>query len=340
MGHFKSTYIGLDDFKVSCTWGSPYEGFVIGCGYAYVEDYPIEINIVNDFGQVNLHVPENITVQQLDTSLLAIVKSLNLTTDDIFHKLISEQGEMFVIYEQEISLKLPKKHSNISIVLDESDNYYSIKIEAQNTLTGEKYYYDYLFCNNNNDPSLIKLVKTIGSEHTNFLIDNFINGSNGIHGWIDNFAEGLTKTGKTRISNKNLKLYFEKSSGYVFYGNQYVKTHSLVRIGKNIGKVVKPIGYTLNAFEIGYATIQDKGFGDNTKNAITKISGGMVGGAIGVSLGSKIGMCLGAAVVGLLTGGVGTGAGVAIGGFLGGVLGGYFGSELGEDVFINVSNSW
>ena len=36
----------LDDFRVSCIQGYPYEGFVIGCGYAYVENIPSEMAIL------------------------------------------------------------------------------------------------------------------------------------------------------------------------------------------------------------------------------------------------------------------------------------------------------
>ena len=157
--------------------------------------------------------------------------------------------------------------------------------------------------------------------------------------YVGNFAEGLTKTGKTRISNKNLRLYFEKQSGYIFYGNQYVKTYSLFRIGEKIGNAIKPIEYGLNALEIGYALAKDKGFGDNTQNTILKIGGGMAGGAAGLYLGTKIGTFLGATVAGLFTAGIGIGAGAAIGGFIGSAIGGYLGGELGEDIIIDISNS-
>ena len=39
----------LDDFRVSCIQGYPYEGFVIGCGYAYVENIPSEMAILRKF---------------------------------------------------------------------------------------------------------------------------------------------------------------------------------------------------------------------------------------------------------------------------------------------------
>ena len=168
----------------------------------------------------------------------------------------------------------------------------------------------------------IELLKLLGTKDTNTLIDSLIDYSKEVCGYVGNLAECLTKTGKTRISNKNLRLYFEKQSGYIFYGNQYVKTYSLFRIGEKIGNAIKPIEYGLNALEIGYALAKDKGFGDNTQNTILKIGGGMAGGAAGLYLGTKIGTFLGATVAGLFTAGIGIGAGAAIGGYIGRAIGG------------------
>lgn len=73
----------LDDFRVSCIQGYPYEGFVIGCGYAYVENIPSEMAILEN----SSYIYNPIKVQQIDTSLLAIIKSLHLTPDDIRNKI-------------------------------------------------------------------------------------------------------------------------------------------------------------------------------------------------------------------------------------------------------------
>ena len=48
MGNYRTTYMELDDFRVSCIQGYPYEGFVIGCGYAYVENIPSEMPILEN----------------------------------------------------------------------------------------------------------------------------------------------------------------------------------------------------------------------------------------------------------------------------------------------------
>lgn len=260
-----------------------------------------------------------------------------MTPDDIRNKLVSEKGDMYVLNIPEGPLMIPKKDSEIIISTDESDTYFNIKIEVKSKDINETYNYEY-----NHyyiDRWSIELLKLLGTKDTNTLIDSFIDYSKEVCGYVGNFAEGLTKTGKTRISNKNLRLYFEKQSGYIFYGNQYVKTYSLFRIGEKIGNAIKPIEYGLNALEIGYALAKDKGFGDNTQNTILKIGGGMAGGAAGLYLGTKIGTFLGATVAGLFTAGIGIGAGAAIGGFIGSAIGGYLGGELGEDIIIDISNS-
>lgn len=339
MGDFRTAYMELDDFKVSCIQGCPYEGFVIGCGYAYVENIPLEMTILEN----SSYIYNPIKVQQIDTSLLSIVKSLHLTSNDIEKKLVSEKGDMYVLNIPEGPLIIPKKDSEIIISTDESEIYFNIRIEVKSKGINETYNYDFNNYDFNNydhiDHSLMGLVKLLGTKDTNDLINNLIGYSKDTYGYVDAFAESLTKTGKTRISNKNLKLYFEKQSGYVFYGNQYVKTYSLLRIGEKIGSKIKPIGKILDLTEVGYTLYKEGEFGDKTQNAILKIGGGMAGGAAGVYLGTKIGMVLGAAVAGLFTAGIGTAGGAAIGGFIGSAIGGYFGSELGEDIIIDISNS-
>lgn len=326
MGNYRTTYIELDDFRVSCIQGYPYEGFVIGCGYAYVENLSSEMAILEN----SSYIYNPIKVQQIDTSLLAIIKSLHLTPDDIRNKLVSEKGDMYVLNIPEGPLTIPKKDSKIIITTYESDTHFNIKIEVKGRDINETYNYDY-----NNyyiDRSSIELLKNLGNKDTNTLLDNLIDYSNDVYGYVDNFAEGLKKTGKTRISNKNLKLYFEKPNGYVFYGNQYVKTYPLKKIGKRLSKGLKFVGGIFDFIEIQNAFKEDGGIGEKTKKTIVKIGGGYAGGA----LGSSVGIIIGTTVLGLLTGGVGIPAVVAIGSFLGAAVGGYVGGEIGEDISVEL----
>ena len=174
----------LDDFRVSCIQGYPYEGFVIGCGYAYVENILSEMAILEN----SSYIYNPIKIQQIDTSLLAIIKSLHLTPDDIRNKLVSEKGEMYVLNIPEGPLMIPKKDSEIIISTDESDTYFNIKIEVKSKDINETYNYKY-----NNyyiDRSSIELLKLLGNKDTNTLLDNVIDHSKDVHGYIDNFAEG------------------------------------------------------------------------------------------------------------------------------------------------------
>ena len=92
MGNYRTTYIELDDFRVSCIQGYPYEGFVIGCGYAYVENLSSEMAILEN----SSYIYNPIKVQQIDTSLLAIIKSLHLTPDDIRKHSINYKFKTFI----------------------------------------------------------------------------------------------------------------------------------------------------------------------------------------------------------------------------------------------------
>lgn len=331
MGNYRTTYIELDDFKVCCIQRYPYEGFVIGCGYAYVENIPLEMAILEN----SSYISNPIKVQQIDTSLLAIIKSLHLTPDDIQKKLVSEKGDMYVLNIPEGPLTIPKKDSEIIISTDESDTYFNIKVEVKSKDINETYNYDY-----NNyyiDRSSIELLKLLGTKDTSKILDkvlDYINKLNeqyhinDINDVLSGFADGVENTGKTRISNK-FKLYFEKNNGYVFYGNQYVKTYPLKKIGKRLSKGLKFVGGIFDFIEIQNAFKEDGDVvGEKTKKTIVKIGGSY--------LGSSVGILIGTTVLGVLTGGIGIPAVVAIGSFFGAVVGGYVGGEIGEDISVEL----
>lgn len=329
MGNYRTTYIELDDFKVCCIQRYPYEGFVIGCGYAYIENIPLEMAILEN----SSYISTPIKVQQIDTSLLAIIKSLHLTPDDIQKKLVSENGDMYVLNIPEGPLTIPKKDSEFIISTDESDTYFNIKIEVKSKDINETYNYDY-----NNyyiDRSSIELLNFLRTKDTNTWLDDlidyskvFVDYSKDIHGYVSSFNEGLENSNKTRISNKKLKLYFEKPNGYVFYGNQYVKTYSLKEFGERFSSKLRLVGYIFDGIEIVTALYEDKGIGEKTKKTIAKIGGSYLGATVGVIIGTT--------VLGVLTGGIGIPAVAAIAGFLGATVGGYVGGEIGEDISVEL----
>lgn len=329
MGNYRTTYIELDDFRVSCIQGYPYEGFVIGCGYAYVENMPSEMAILEN----SSYIYNPIKVQQIDTSLLAIIKSLHLTHNDICNKLVSEKGDMYILNIPEGPLTIPKKDSEIIISTDESDTYFNIKIEVKSKDINETYNYEYN--NYHIDRSSIELLKLLGTKDTSKVLDYInklnekyhINDINDINDVLSGFADGLENTGKTRISNK-FKLYFEKNNGYVFYGNQYVKTYSLKKIGERLGGTLKWVGAGFDVIEIYGAYEEEGGVGEKTKKTIVKIGGSY--------LGSSVGILIGTTVLGVLTGGIGIPAVAAIAGFWGAVVGGYVGGEIGEDISVEL----
>jgi len=143
-------------------------------------------------------------------------------------------------------------------------------------------------------------------------------------------TSGLGATGLTRFGN-NGRLYFETPNGGVFTGNQYVSTTSLTKLGSNIVKYARPVGYVLAVGEVGYGIYQDGGsFGSNAKSATAGAIGSMAGAWAGAALGAKAGSAVGSGI-GVFFFGAGAAPGAAIGGFVGGfgggLAGGYFGGE-------------
>lgn len=151
---------------------------------------------------------------------------------------------------------------------------------------------------------------------------------NDINDVLSGFADGLENTGKTRISNK-FKLYTEKNNGYVFYGNQYVKTYSLLKIGKRLTLVTNILGGLLDGSELLSVGLKEGEFGNETQKTAAKIVGSYAGGA----LGSAAGVVIGTSVVSLLAL---TGVGAVVAGFLAVGLGSYLGSEIGEDISVDL----
>ncbi|MBR8726680.1 hypothetical protein [Bacteroides pyogenes] len=141
-------------------------------------------------------------------------------------------------------------------------------------------------------------------------------------------SAGLENTGQTRIGS-NYKVYFASSKG-VFYGNQYVSTGSLVKIGGKIGRITGVVGVTLGAGQVAYAVYEDGGeFGEKAKEATGKFVGGSVGAVSGAWAGGKTGTFIGL----LIAGPVGAAVGGFIGGSIGGIVGGIIGENIGKDTF-------
>ena len=59
---------------------------------------------------------------------------------------------------------------------------------------------------------------------------------------IDCFGRSLEKNSGNSTIGSNVRLYFHKDSERGFYGNQYVRTIKLTKIGGYVTKVTGPIG--------------------------------------------------------------------------------------------------
>lgn len=105
---------------------------------------------------------------------------------------------------------------------------------------------------------------------------------------VNYVAAGLSKMGMTRLGN-NLKFYFEKASGRVFYGNQYVKTLNLRAVGKAAGRATLLISLVLASVEVYDAYQQEGKFGVQSQRTLSKNIGGIIFTSLGVHYGAVIG---------------------------------------------------
>lgn len=152
---------------------------------------------------------------------------------------------------------------------------------------------------------------------------------------IDGVGKGFKNLGKTRIGN-NGSIYFETPRGNVFYGNQYVRTFSLLEVGSKIGKVMGPLGAVISVAKVGYAVYEDGvTFGEKASEATGEAIGSLAGAWAGAEIGAATGALAGAAI-GVWFFGVGAAPGAAIGGFVGAIggaiSGGYYAGEAGGKV--------
>jgi RHS repeat-associated protein len=98
-------------------------------------------------------------------------------------------------------------------------------------------------------------------------------------------------------------------------------------------KVSRPLAIVTDGARIATAMDEDKGIGENTKQAAVNIAGGWAGAYAGAFAGAKLGATGGAAVGGLSTGPfapAGVSAGAIVGAFLGGIVGGIGGAMGGS----------
>jgi RHS repeat-associated protein len=115
--------------------------------------------------------------------------------------------------------------------------------------------------------------------------------------------------GNSTIGN-NGKFYWHESSEKGFFGNQYVETAKLAKLGSKISKVTGTAGLVLSGYSIYKGYQLDGGVGYNTVRATADAVGGLAGGVIGLKYGSMFGTSV-----------CGFPYGTIIGGAIGGIAG-------------------
>ena len=136
----------------------------------------------------------------------------------------------------------------------------------------------------------------------------------------DAFANSLEKNSGKSVIGSNGKIYWQQKGKRPFYGNKYVKTYPLAKIGNRLSRVTGAFGLATLFYDLSTAYQLDGGVGYNTLKVGASWLGGTVGAYYMMNCGAEPGgLCF-------------SPAGAVIGGFLGGVAGAYGGSYLGETI--------
>ncbi len=151
-------------------------------------------------------------------------------------------------------------------------------------------------------------------------------GLNYMNSSVDAMAGALkSHAGSSTIGN-NQKIYWEKSSGRTFRGNQYVKTYGLKGIGTMAKKVTPLVGVIIEGKEVYDELVQDNWtFGHESQKQTVGGIAGLSGAAAGAKMGAAAGMA-----IGIWIGGVGSIPGAVIGAFIGGLIGAVAVGSLAE----------
>ena len=142
--------------------------------------------------------------------------------------------------------------------------------------------------------------------------------------------QGLMQT--SILKEYACRFYWHAANQQGFYGNQYVRTIRLSKVGSSITKWTGRIGGLINTCQIGFGAYTDYqdytnyGYtnGYNTVRATVDVASGWAGATAGGALGMKAG-----AAIGVWFGGGGILPGAIIGGAIGSIAGSFGGSWIG-----------
>ena len=149
---------------------------------------------------------------------------------------------------------------------------------------------------------------------------------------VGSVGSSLKNNGGNSTWGSNYKIYWHAKGEQGFYGNQYVKTIKLAKLGIGIHNVTGIAGYLIDIHDVynGYQ-LDGNQFGYNAVRATAGAVGGELGSSIGIWAGGLAGVKMGA-IVGTWFGGVGAVPGSIIGGAVGGFLFSKWGSLIGKTV--------
>ncbi len=179
----------------------------------------------------------------------------------------------------------------------------------------DKYWFSY--CTEEDGEVVCNGVSFDGSFQESFS-DSFLAWFEDANTVLDRWGKSLKNYAGNSTIGSNGKFYWHAAGERGFYGNQYVSTTNLAKVGRTITKITGPVGMTLGVIDISKGYIQDGGkIGYHTARATAYYAGGWAGAAVGLKYGAMLGTSLGGV------------PGTVIGGAVGGIIGSFGSSWLG-----------
>ncbi len=249
MPNYKNNYITEDQFESMQLLGLPYEGFVKGFGYVYTSEFALspmhmQINATSPITPYGMDQFLLGTMQYVDSSQEAIVRSYNITPDDIAKRIIKAHGNNVIInMGNNQYMTLPKDNSDITIDITDSGISQMLSIRAKNTLTGESKSSQcelkeipVFFGQNNQLGQSLDLEVPNEANHYQSSHDNYYNEFNEINYFVSAGASALETSESTfrlmKSGTLSPKLY---TSGWRGGSRAAIKTFRIAKVAKVTG---------------------------------------------------------------------------------------------------------
>ena len=179
----------------------------------------------------------------------------------------------------------------------------------------DKYWYSY--CTEEDGEVVCNGVSFDGSYQKSFS-DSFLAWFEDANTVSDCSGKSLKNYAGNSTVGSNGKFYWHAAGERGFYGNQYVSTTNLAKVGRTITKITGPVGMTLGGVDAYVGYLKDGGkIGYHTARATANYAGGLAGAAVGLKYGAMLGTSLGGV------------PGTVIGGAVGGISGSFGGNWFG-----------